>query len=276
MFKKIFLLFIILMISLQVINAQTPVVSFPKTITLVDAPINVDLYIYNPNNVTQTYTLKAHTSPYPSVFLEETIVLNANESRKIPLKITPLSNVLGSTYNSSIEIKSTNYNRKIDFQIIQKTNRKCLVDLQYFLLYVKETDNYKLELIFKNSSNRDENLEIIGLQNIYLDSQIGEITIPKNSESSLVRVFKTDLKETAMEYRCNGLYDTLAMDLPKKEKLVKPQEAKSVFTGLLGLVNGFNLETIFNSTIFQIILIFILIVLVLSFSTKYIKYIYKK
>ncbi len=272
MLKKILLLILIIYLATPFTNAQELSVTFPKTITLVNTPISVDLYLYNTTSTTNTYSLKSYTAPYPSEFLEERITISPNSTKKITLKITQLSNQLQSTYNSSIEISSATYYNKINFEIIQKANRVCPIDLQSTVIYVKESDNYKLELTFKNSTNRDQDIDIIALKDINLEYPLGKLTAPKNSESSIVRVFKTKLKETKLEYRCNSVYGTVDIELPKKEK---PQEEKSIFTGLFSF-GAINLVTVFNDIVFQIILIFILIILVLSFTTRYIKYVFKK
>jgi len=273
MYKKIFLFIVIALMSLQIVHAGTATTSFPATVTLVDKQISVDLYIYNPTSTVQTYTLKSYTAPYPSYFSETTVRLQPNTSKLVPLTITPLENQLESTYSSNLEVLSGDYYKKINFNILQKTNRTCPVDLQYFISYVKESENYKLELIFKNNSNRDQDIDILDLRDINLEVPIGKISTTKASESSLVRLFKTDVNQTRLDYRCNGIYNYVAIDLPKKEE--KPHEPASVFTGLFSLT-GIQLGNILDSTLFQIILVFILIILVLSFSTKYIKYVYRK
>ncbi|MFA5745513.1 MAG: hypothetical protein WCX82_01540 [archaeon] len=274
MFKKIFLLLIIALISLQVVYAGNATTSFPSNVTLVDKQISVDFYIYNPTSTVQTYTLKSYTAPYPSYFSETTIRLQPNTSKLVPLTITPLENQLESTYSSSIEVTSIDYYNKITFTILQKTNRVCQVDLQYFISYVKESDNYKLELIFKNNSNINQNIDVLDLRDINLEVPIGKISTIKATESSLVRLFKTDINQTKLDYRCNGIYSNITIDLPKKD-VIKPNEPFSVFTGLFSLGN-IDVLTTLDSTVFQIILIFILIILVLSFSTRYIRYVYRK
>jgi hypothetical protein len=283
MIKKIKpLIFIFaLFLSLQLVYATTspPTVSFPKTVTIVDTQISVDVYIYNPNTTEQNYFLKSYTSPYVSEFSESTISVSSKTSKKVSLKINPLENVLESVYSASIEIQNSEHTKKSEFEIIQKANRKCPVDLQYLIIYVKESDNYKLELIFKNSTDKDKTINITNLKDINLAAPLGEVIAPKNSESSMVRVFKTDIKETKLEYTCNGIYGFVDIELPKKVKT--SDKVKSAFTGLVGFVKGItlpsiNLIAILDSIIFQIILLIILIILVLSFSTKYIKFLYKK
>lgn len=276
--KKVFLFIMVALLSLQVIYADnSPTVSFPKKVTVVDAPISATLYIYNPYSTEQTYSLVSYTSPYESYFSEDKITLNPNESKEITFVISPLENVLDSTYKASIELMYLQNSKKIDFEIIQKANRICPIDLQHTIVYVKETDNYRLDLTFKNSSNKDQEINIIGIKDVNLDSPIGVVVVTSDVETKMVRVFKTDLKETKIEYRCNGVYGFVDLELPKKEE---PEQNKkqvtSVVTGLVSFAKNIDIKSILNSTIFQIILVGILIIVILSFSTKYIKYVYRK
>lgn len=276
--KNIFLfLMIALLLSLQIIYAEdAPTISFPKKVTVVDTPISVTLYVYNPNSTAQTYSLVPYTSPYESYFSEDKITLKPNESKEVTLIISPQENVLDSTYKASIELMYLQNSKKIEFDIIQKANRNCPIDLQHTIVYVKESDNYRLDLFFNNSSEKTQEIDIIGIKDINLEYPIGVVTIPSAIETKMVRVFKTDLKETKIEYRCNGVYDFVALELPKKETEKNKIQVISVFTGLVSFTKNVNLTTIFNSIIFQIILVLILIILILSFSTKYIKYVYRK
>lgn len=276
--KNVFLvLMIALLLSLQIIYAEsTPTVSFPKKVTVVDTPISVTLYVYNPNSMEQTYSLVSYTSPYESYFSEDKITLNPNESKEVTVVISPQENVLDSTYKASIEVMYLENSKKIDFDIIQKANRSCPIDLQHTIAYVKESGNYRLDLIFNNSSKKDQELDVIGIKDINLEYPIGIIIVPSDVETKMVRIFKTDLKETKIEYRCNGVYGFVALELPKKETDKAKAQVISVFTGLVSFTKSINLTTIFNSIIFQIILIVILIIIILSFSTKYIKYVYRK
>ena len=275
--NEFLLLIIVLLVSLQLVYAQdTPTVSFPKTVTVVDTPISVTLYVYNPNSTEQTYSLVSYTSPYESYFSEDRITLKPNESKEVTLVISPQENVLDSTYKASIDLKYLENSKKIDFDIIQKANRGCPIDLQYTIAYVKESDNYRLDLVFKNSNNKDEDIDIIGLKDINLEYPIGIVAVPSAVETKMVRVFKTDLKETKLEYRCNGVYGFVNIEFPKKETAKTKTQVLSVFTGLVSFTKNINLTTILNSIIFQIILIILLIILILSFSTKYIKYVYRK
>jgi hypothetical protein len=187
MFKKtkLFIVILVLFLSLQLVfaNTKTPTVSFPKTVTLVDEKVSVEFYVYNPNNVEQTYFLKSYTTPFISEFSESTVSVLPKTSQKVLLIITPLSDVLDSVYGVSIEIQNTEITKKTEFEIIQKNNKKCPVDLQHTIIYVKESDNYKLELIFKNFTDKDETVIITDLKDINLQVPVGEVIVLKNSES---------------------------------------------------------------------------------------------
>jgi hypothetical protein len=276
--KNVFLvLMITLLFSLQIIYAEdAPTISFPKKVTVVDTPIYVTLYVYNPNSTEQTYSLVSYTSPYESYFSEDKITLKSSESKEVTLIISPQENVLDSTYKASIELMYLQNSKKIEFEIIQKANRSCPIDLQHTIVYVKESGNYRLDLFFNNSSKKDQELDVIGIKDINLEYPIGVVIVPSDVETKMVRVFKTDLKETKIEYRCNGVYGYVTLELPKKETDKSKVQVISVFTGLVSFTKSINLTTIFNSIIFQIILIIILIIVILSFSTKYIKYVYRK
>lgn len=277
--KNIFVLFMIALLSLQVVYADyAPTVSFPKKVTVVDKPVSVILYVYNPNLTEQTYSLVSYTSPYESYFSEDKITLNPNSSKEITVVISPQENVLESTYKASIEVMYFQNSKKVDFDIIQKANRSCPIDLKHEIVYVKESDNYRLDLIFNNSSGKDQEINITDIKNINLEYPIGVVVVPSDLETRMVRVFKTDLKETKIEYSCNGIYGFVNLELPEKKIELEKKETpvNSVITGLVSFTKSINIKTILNSTVFQIILVLILIMAILSFSTKYIKYVYRK
>ena len=146
--KNIFVLISVLLIS-SYVCAYPLEVSFPKDITLVDKQVSVEMYVFNSSSVAEIITLTGHTTPFPISFSETQFRLNPNESKRIAVNFTPLTNYLDAVYSSSIEIRSANYYNKYTFNITQKSNRVCSIDLQYFVIYVPSTDQYKLELILK-------------------------------------------------------------------------------------------------------------------------------
>lgn len=245
---------------------------FLDNITLFDKPISAELYLYNSTSTPKQITLKANTSPFSATFSENQFVLKPGESKRISVTINQLADSLDVAYNSSIEITSADYYKKLPFTITQRSNRACQIVLRYTINYLPATDNYKLELFFKNDSKTDKTIEIIGLKDINLSSGIGVIDIPKESEVSTVRIFSTDDKTAFLEYRCNGVYGKMEMNLPDKEN---PEEIASS-TGLFSFITNINFLGILDSLVFQVILIVILMLLVLSFSARYIKYVYKK
>jgi hypothetical protein len=270
--KNILVLISVLLMS-SYIYASNITVSFPENITLVNNPVSVELYVYNGSNSSELITLTSYISPFPSSFSENQFRLSPNESKRVTVTISPLNDYLESVYSSSIEIKSANYYNKQTFNIIQKTNRICSIDLQYFVMYVPSSDEYKLELILKNNSIVNKDIEIIGLKDINLSDEIGIVEISGKTEVSTVRLFKTEERNVILEYRCNGLFGKKEIELPEKKT---PIDIKTGFTGLFSFIGSVNLGNFWDSLLFQIILIIILIILVLSFSTRYIKYIYKR
>jgi len=271
--KKNILFFIVLLLFSNYIYAQDISVIFPESATLVNDSVSVDFYIHNLSRFTEQLVVKAHTSPFPHFLSESNILLQPNDSKKISLVLTPLTNQLDSVYVSSLEISSNNYYKKINFQIIQKANRTCSIDVNYLATYIPFSEEYKIEIILKNNSDTTQEIEIIGLKEISISAEISVIEIPKQTEVSLLRIFKTDKENSTLEYRCNGIYGTKEIELPEK---TRPKEVNKGPSGLFYFVGAITIINIFDSLLFQIFLIIILIILILSFSTRYLKYIYKR
>lgn len=270
---KKFLILISLLLMSTYIYASGITVSFPENITLVDNQVSVELYVYNGTNISKQFNLTSHTTPFVSSFSENQFRLNPNESKRISVIFNPLENNLEAVYNSSIEVKSQDYYNKVNFIIIQKTNRTCGIDLQYFAEYIQDSSNYKIDLIFKNNSTIDQTIEIIDFKDVNLTEELNDVNISRETEVSITRFFETDKREVILEYRCNGILGRREIELPKK---TTPKDPTTGFTGLFTFVGNITLGNFINSVVFQIILVVVLIILVLSFSTKYIKYIYRR
>lgn len=265
--KKISILFVLLLFTVTQVHAYSLDVYFPKSISIVDREVTAELVIHNLSNKTEKITLASNTSPFQTTFSQEQFDLLPNETKKITVSFSPLTERLDSVYSASIEVKSINYYIKEIFTITQKSNRTCMIDLDYSVKYNTNADNYRLELFFKNNDKIEKEIEIIGLKDISLDEEIGKVTVPSKQKTSTVRFFDTQEKMVVLEYRCNGMFGKKEISLPEKKE---PVDVNSKISGMFIFV------TSFDSLFFQIVLVIILIILVLSFSTRYIKYVYKR
>ena len=297
----VFLITIMLSIFVNNIFASEINYNFTETIVLYDKAVSYDLTLYNASNESQLYTINTYTTPFEVTLIPETIRLAPRERGKITFLFEPLLDQLESVYSSNFRITSNNEIKTVYFNINQKSNKVCPLDLR--INNVINDDNLSFILRIENTTTKNYNLELIDLENI---KDFNKSSITSNREETIEREFvfsdfNRSLQKTVLIYKCNNIQNTKEIEIPKKEIEDTIDENTTDLTGFIGFADlsflnvffqsvatiNFGFLTVFynslisidfmvilNSTITHIILIVILIFLILSFTTRYIKYLY--
>jgi hypothetical protein len=245
------------------VQGSNNVMSIDKEVYLTDKAIEKEVVIYNFFNDTVEFTINLYTSPFKSEVLEKNFVLSANESKTIKYIIHPLQDSLKEVYSASIEVVSNNNTFIEYFSITQEFNKKCDVDVNITHTHL-EDDNYLLNINFYNSTN-EEKFVVLSKVSEIKDFKEKVISIDSNSKYDYTINFNTKNKDIDIEYICNNLLITEKIELQKDLNFKK-------ITGFLSLKD---IGDFINSIYFKIILVILLVLVVISFSTRYIKYINK-
>ena len=298
----IFLAIILLSIFVRNVFASEINYTFTETVVLKDKPVFYDLTLHNPSNESQLYRIKVYTTPFKVTLIPETIRLAPRETGTISFMFEPLLDQLESVYASNFKITSNNENKTVYFNINQKSNKICPLSIN--IEEIINDENLSFILRVENNSTRGYNLELISLENI---NDFNRSVLRSNREEIIEKTyvfsdFNRDLERTILTYKCNNIENTKEIEIPKQKKEETQKEVTGVtgFVGFLdfgfvnvflesfaaiflGFVNVFysslisiDFLVILNSTITHIILIVILVFLILSFTTRYIKYLYLK
>lgn len=223
------------------------------------------------------YNLKAYMSPFETYIEDPYIYLEPNTSKTTNVVIQPLEKTLTSVYQTIIEISSEDYFRKIPVKIIQESNLECLIDLEHYLNYDRLEEEYTLDLKITNNKNLKQEVYIEKLVDVN-SNLILEISqkhsIAKKEALWLGYRFVVDTNKTDFLYVSYGCKDFPLRSQEIRLNILK-EEPKQQTTNFGMVVLG-SVKDIYNSVVFQIFLVVVLILLVLSFSTRYIKHMYRK
>ena len=245
--------------SLQGLN---PVISLQDNVYLTDKAVEKEVVLYNYLSEAVYFDLKLNSSPFVSQISSERVFLLPNEYKTVTYKIYPLNDSLDSTYTASFESVFAG-NRSVKyFTINQAFNKECKdlsLDLSYVFL---EDGSINLKLLFKNSSQLTKSAKIMDVSGLSFDLQ-KEIVIAGNSDYLYDIILSDSLETVNVKYSCNNLVFNKEINIEQNNPL----------TGYFSLkfLDGF-----LNSVYFTILLIIFLVVLVLSFSTRYLKHTNKK
>ncbi|MDD3178347.1 MAG: hypothetical protein PHR26_02400 [Candidatus ainarchaeum sp.] len=271
----VFLVFILACIFSTVsfssyIQASGLDIYFPEAITLENTAITLDFDIVNTTNFTQEYEFNAYTSPFLSEINPSSVILQPNASQTIKFTINPIINSLKNVYFSSFEISTENSKKIYSFRIVQNDNRVCNINLDYNISYDSNSDLYNLDIILDNNYPQTSQIKLKSLTD---STNFKENTY--DVDNSLVLNYKidSDKEKTDLIYVCNNKEYLEQIKLIEKNK---PKESLEVVKYLSGYFSFSKIKNFFNSLGFKIFLIIILIFLVISFTAKYVRYIYFK
>lgn len=242
------------------VQGNNSVISLQNKVYLTDKAVEKEVILYNFLNEGVYFNLKLNTSPFNSDISQDRVFIPANEYKTIKYTIYPLNDSKGEVYSGSLETIFQN-NRFIEyFTIEQAFNKKCDISVDISSNYLSN-ENYSVKILFKNTNSQDRKIIVQEIDGILQEEK--EIFVLKNSEYSYEKIISSKQKNIDVKYLCNDVI------LTSQVSLEKPIRMSGYFS--LNWANNF-LESIY----FKILLIVILILLVLSFSTRYLRYINRR
>ena len=256
---------IITLVFASSLQGANPVFSVSKNVYLTDKAIEKEVVIYNFFSTTAQFNLKLYTAPFNSEISVNNFYLSSNESKVVAYTIYPLDDSEGVVYSANLEVTSNNVTYKEPFTIEQAFNKKCSVLVDVLAEY-QEEDNYNVKFIF---TNPETNAQEVILKNISGTSDFNESTfeISGNSNYEYELIVNTLDNNVSYSYACNNVINNKTIPLEKK-------------IDYLGIATGYitfaNLDNFLESVYFKILLVVLLVVLVLSFSTRYLRHINRK
>jgi hypothetical protein len=253
---------IITLVFSSVIQGSSSVVNLSKNVYLTDKAIEKEVILYNFLNEATEFNIKLNTTPFKSELSKEKVLFLPNQTKRIKYTIYPLDNSEEVEYTGSIEVSFANNNYTEYFTINQEFNKKCDVSLEVNYSFL-ENNELKLNMLFINPTEDDQNIVVRDVNGV-IDFSQKEITVLNNSDFLLESIVSLEKNELTIEYVCNNILN------------YEQIEIKRDINFLSGFITFKNLDNFLESVYFKILLIVLLIVLVLSFSTRYLRHINKK
>ncbi len=255
---------IITLVFSSALQGANPVFSISKDVHLTDKAVEKEVVIYNFFNTTAQFNLKLYTTPFNSEISENNFYLSPNESKIVTYKIYPIDNSQAAVYSSNLEVSANNNIFRESFIIDQAFNKKCNVSVDVLSKYI-ETNSYNIKLIFTNEEN---DIKTVILKNMSgaVDFNESNFEIAGNSNYEFETFINTEDSNVSFDYACNNVIKTKISDLEKK----------SSFLGITGYISLQGINNFIESIYFKILLVVLLVVLVLSFSTRYLRHVNKK
>jgi hypothetical protein len=278
--RKLFFSLCILLFLLFTINniyAQDTQINIQDKVILKETSKTIPITVYNNSQEIKWYNIEAYTSPFETQIQESYFYVdsynNNNNSKTIYLTISPLQKSLTSVYLTHIQISSDNYTKKIPLTIVQESNIYCFVEIvDNFINYDLNNSKYILDLKLENTSEFSQEIfvkQINDVNKTLLDISQEHEVLGKDVLWLSYVLDVNSLDIVYVNYTCNDVIQKIKEISVPKEK--EPQQ-KNTF-GLFVLSSA---KSFYNSVLFQVVLIVVLIFLVLSFTTRYIRYLYKK
>jgi len=276
-YKRIIFLFIAaIFLSLFLYSVKAHSLEFetsiPDKVTLYKEPVDVWFSIKNTSDSSNLYTFKLYTSPFSSRVDIQSIRINERETKQIKFTIYPIENTTSQEYTSTLEISENQLIHFYSFKIVQLINKTCEVDLNYAVNYLIDSNRFHLDLNLTNKSNTYNTLTLNRFEDLNSD-QFNEMSVGLYPyESKTVNYyFDTNKPNLTISYVCNGLFLTKEIDFPEKPI---NNNLPNNGLGLSGYFTYTNFKEIINSLLFQIILVIVIILLTLSFASRYIRLIH--
>ncbi len=244
--------------SLQGANS---VVSLSKNVYLTDKAVEKEVVLYNFLNEGVYFTLKLNTSPFKSELSTEKVFIPANEYKTVKYKIFPIEDSTGVLYTASLETSFANHRYVEYFTIEQAFNKKCDVSLDVSYEYL-EGNNYSLKMLFKNPNNSQEAVTIKEIKGSSF-SEEKEVVVLGKSDFSYETVVSVNDNLLNIKYSCNNVI------LNKEIEVKKPVK-------MSGYISLNWADNFIESVYFKILLVVLLIILVLSFATRYLRHVHRK
>jgi len=277
--RVIFLVIAALFLSIFLYSVKAHALEFetsiPSQVTLYKEPIDVLFSIKNTSDVSNLYNFKLYTSPFSSRIDTQAIRLDVGETKQVKLTIYPIDNTTDQEYTSTIEISENQIIHFYSIKIIQLTNKTCPIEVNYTNDYLVDSNRYHLDLSLVNNGALFQTINLNAFQDLNAD-QFKEMSIglyPKETKhvNYYIDTNKSSLKIT---YVCNNIFQTKNINFPEKPIINEGNKGKGI-SGYLTFTNfKSNIQTLFKSLTFQIILIVIIILLAIMFASRYIRLIH--
>jgi len=279
-YKKIIFLFIAaIFISLFLYSIKAHALEFetniPTRITLYKEPVDVFILIKNTSSTGNLYNLKSYTSPFVSRIDPQAIRLDGGQEKQVKLTIYPIANTTNQEYTSTLEISENQVIHFFAITVIQLTNRVCDVDINHTIDYLSDSNKYHLDLGLTNNGVRYQTINLNKFEDLNSDDyKEMDVGLFPNETKHINYYIDTNKPSIELSYVCNSLFQTKKIDIPSKPNTYESNKVKGV-SGLFTFTNfGTNIKNIFNSLTFQIILIIIIILLAITFASRYIRLIH--
>ncbi|MDD4050026.1 MAG: hypothetical protein PHX47_03395 [Candidatus ainarchaeum sp.] len=253
---------IITLVFSSSLQGSNSVISLQNNVYLTDKAIEKEVVLYNFLSEAVYFDIKLNTSPFTSDLSVEKVLLLPNEYKTITYKLYPLNNSLSQTYTASIETSFAG-NRFVEYFTINQVFNKDCQDLSLDLSYDNlEDGSINLKMLFRNSSSENKSIKITDITGVNLTEE-KEINVSNNSEYLYSTIYSEYENKINVIYTCNNLI------FNKEINILENNLLSGYFS--LKFIGDF-----LDSIYFKILLVVFLVVLVLSFSTRYIRHINKK
>jgi uncharacterized membrane protein len=233
--------------------------------------------VTNNSNISKTYNLELFTAPFQSNLNINLFTLKSGESKNIALMVYPLNDSLDMRYNVSLELSLLNKNEFTNFIIFQHHNKVCDISVDYNIDYNKTSDLYLLNFSINNKSQNNQNIILNNIYDINIPVYFTKNVLDINADSNIDvnYLIGTNNSTINLEYICNNMQFIKEINVPKKEIDSKPRLSGYLSLSFINF-SSISFSNLINSIVFQIILVFLLVILILMFSTRYLKLINKK
>ncbi len=253
---------IITLVFSSVIQGSSSVINLSKNIYLTDKAIEKEVILYNFLNEAIEFNIKLNTTPFKSELSEENVLFLPNQTKRIKYIIYPLDNSEETEYTGSIEVSFANNNYTEYFTINQEFNKMCDVSLEVDYSFL-ENNEVKFNMRFINPTENDQNILLRDINGVF-DFSKKEISVLNNSDYLLESIVSLEKNKLTIEYVCNNILIYEQIDVKRESNPIS------------GFITFKDIDNFLESIYFKILLIVLLIVLVLSFSTRYLRHINKK
>jgi len=244
----------------------------PDKVVLKDSSVKYQLIITNLEDSTNLYEFKLYSSPFSGTINPSSIRIDARQTKQVELIIYPIENSTNQEYISTISVLVNSQIHFYTFIIVQQTNKICPIDINYKTDYLIDSNRFHLDINLTNNTTKYQTLIIKEIKPINTTIQEMSVNLYALENKHSTFYFDTNETEVKLIYVCNSNFEELSINLPTKPIIInlEPKE-NQIWNNISGYFTISKFKEISNSLAFQVILIIIIVLLVLSFTSRYIK-----
>ena len=249
--------------------------SIPSQITLYNKPVDIWFTIKNTSDASNLYNFKLYTSPFASRIDIPSLRLNVGETRQVKLTVYPIENTANQEYTSTLEISENQLIHFYSIKIVQLTNKICSIEVNDTVDYLTDSNRYHLDLKLTNNSDTFQTINLNKFQDLNAD-QFTEMSVGLYPKEVKHINYYIDTNKSSLEisYVCNNLFQTKRINFPEKP-IINENNNGTGISGYFTFTNfKTNISSFLKSMTFQIILIIIIILLAITFASRYIRLIH--